>query len=252
MKRSTKILLSSLALALLLPVGGLGQFSATLGLDTRETLEIEALLKAGKVSRALKLTREQIELIRARMETEVTTGENLARVVALEAVGLALKGKEEDARWQWIVAQNLDRGVARRRYSKDYGEAGAFLDRHRLRKLGEAPPGSDARSAQSWLRRPGLNEVTMPEVTEMVNWEPLQEPGFGLRHPDVRTVAVEVVVDAQGRPSEPVVLSGGDRPGIVYAAIRTIRQWRFQPGTVDGVPREMLFTVTMNSAPRKI
>jgi|GEM_PF-2438444 hypothetical protein len=228
------------------------QFSATLGLNTTETQEIEVLLKAGNATRALKKTREQIELIRARMETEVTSGENLARIVALEAVALALKGKEDDALWQWSVAQNLDRGVARRRYAKDYGAAGALLDRHRLRSPGEAPEGTDARSAESWLRLAGLNEVTLPEATKMAAWEPYTKPGVGLRHAELRTVAVEVMVDVAGKPHAPVVLSGGDRPGLVYSAVRTIRRWQFRPGTVDGEPREMLFTATLSVDPRKI
>ena len=65
---ASSILLSLLLLpALATPAPA--QFSATLGLDTRETQEIEILLKAGNPTKALKKTREQIELIRARIPT---------------------------------------------------------------------------------------------------------------------------------------------------------------------------------------
>ncbi len=55
---------------------------------------------------------------------------------------------------------------------------------------------------------------------------------FGLAARSAGTVELELTVDAQGNLKATRVVKG--RPDLVQAAVRTVRNWDFQPASVDG------------------
>lgn len=61
-------------------------------------------------------------------------------------------------------------------------------------------------------------------------------------------VIIEAVIDRQGRVSEARVL----KPlpfGLDDAAIEAVKQWTFEPGTLDGQPVDVIFNLTVNVKP---
>ncbi|MDX2000684.1 MAG: energy transducer TonB [Thermoanaerobaculia bacterium] len=58
------------------------------------------------------------------------------------------------------------------------------------------------------------------------------------------TVVLELVIDEQGRLRSPKVRKSLDS-GLDFAALESIRQWRFQPATLKGEPIAVYYVVTI-------
>lgn len=58
------------------------------------------------------------------------------------------------------------------------------------------------------------------------------------------TVVLELVIDEQGRLRSPKVLKSVDS-GLDFAALESIRQWRFQPATLQGQPIAVYYVLTV-------
>ena len=58
------------------------------------------------------------------------------------------------------------------------------------------------------------------------------------------TVVLELVIDEQGRLRSPKVLKSLDS-GLDFAALESIRQWRFQPATLKGQPIAVYYVLTI-------
>lgn len=58
-------------------------------------------------------------------------------------------------------------------------------------------------------------------------------------------VIVEVVIDKHGRVSEAKVMKGLPF-GLDQAALDAVKQWTFEPGTLDGQPVDVIFNLTVN------
>lgn len=56
-------------------------------------------------------------------------------------------------------------------------------------------------------------------------------------------VVLEVDVDEYGRPSTITLFSGSGYSLLDKAALEAVRKWRFQPGTIDGIPQKMVVKV---------
>ena len=58
-------------------------------------------------------------------------------------------------------------------------------------------------------------------------------------------VVIEALVDKTGQVADAVVV----KPlpfGLSESAIEAVKQWRFEPGTLDGQPVTVIFNVTVN------
>lgn len=60
------------------------------------------------------------------------------------------------------------------------------------------------------------------------------------------TVVLELVVQANGRPSNIRIVRSLDPGGLDEQAIIAIRQWRFEPGRLAGMPVDVLVTVMLD------
>jgi protein TonB len=70
--------------------------------------------------------------------------------------------------------------------------------------------------------------------------------GEALRHMVQGTVVLEVVVTADGLPSQIRIVRSLDRGGLDEEAVSTVAQWRFEPGHFAGIPVAVLVTVLLD------
>jgi TonB family protein len=59
-------------------------------------------------------------------------------------------------------------------------------------------------------------------------------------------VIVETIIDTNGDVKDAVVLKDTVPFGLGAAAVESVRQWKFKPATLDGVPVPVLFNLTVN------
>jgi Gram-negative bacterial TonB protein C-terminal len=154
------------------------------------------------------------------MAQRLPAGETGRRTLALtltyHALAAVLLKRQDDALWSWHIAQNLNPALRTEPIPASWGDAGAWLAAHRL-------------------RRPGVFDgaVDAPVGTAEPSVAP---PGGGNRERLADGLEVEAVVDPEGRVHSPVVVAGGDSPGKVYSALSSLRQKRFEPAIEDGRP----------------
>lgn len=94
--------------------------------------------------------------------------------------------------------------------------------------------------------RPG-GAVTPPELTSQVR------PNYTADALDRRiqgSVELELVVTAEGAPSEIRVVRSLDPRGLDDEAIKAVRQWTFRPGRFAGAPVKVVVRVVLNFAIR--
>lgn len=101
---------------------------------------------------------------------------------------------------------------------------------------------SVAQPALSDARRVG-GAVKPPKLTHRV--EPRYPSGARRLHIS-GVVILECVVDKDGVIRRAHVIRGLAMPSFAYAAVDAVRQWRFQPGTVDGQPVDVIFNLTVS------
>jgi protein TonB len=60
------------------------------------------------------------------------------------------------------------------------------------------------------------------------------------------SVVLEVIVSADGRPSQIRVVRSLDRGGLDEEAVSAVAQWRFEPGRLAGAPVDVLVTIMLD------
>jgi hypothetical protein len=156
----------------------------------------------------------------------------LGRASALQAIAEAELGHLEDARWHWYVAQNLSREVRSMDLSH-YGEAGEYLrqcllsnESQRARVIDVLDPVRPERTYGNSFQPPVRTKVAYPRRPQ------------DLRNRDrfSQVVNVQITVDESGQIVQPLVMDGGFYPGLVYRAFEALRDWRYQPASLNGQP----------------
>jgi TonB family protein len=162
----------------------------------------------------------------------VTAGSEDGRLAsALRALALAEAGigRVDEAVWHWQVVQNLKPGLVLDPAA--YGEAGALLARHKLRRPGEAPAGLGAVAASD------LGAGSTPP--RKIAGDDPKIPSSLAASGAPRWARLQVVIDTQGRALEPVVLAGRSE-AFQWAALEAVRTWRFEPARREGQPVAVL------------
>ena len=202
-----------------------------------ELISIDKLLHERKYLEAQKavatLTNDMMEHIGASSGATYT----FAVTVAFCALAEAGLGHTEDADWYWCVATGLFPQFEQSDLSV-YGDAGSLLmaitrglstTYADVKRLHDAPDDS--------------GKVEAPRVVKRV--EPRCPPGAlsrGLGGP----IVVEVTISRDGTPHRPRVVSSRLAPSLAYAALEALRQWRFEPGRLNGEPVAVIFNLTVN------
>lgn len=162
-------------------------------------------------------------------------GTDLLLGVATTYRALALAGQDRGAEavWHWQVAQQLFPRVADLDLAR-FGMQAEALAMH--------PPRQDApRDRPSGPPRDG--EFVPPRRIEA---PPPEFPaGRAFQGLEV-DVVVQVIVDVDGRPREPLIVDSRGELTLVWAALEALRQWRFEPATRYGVAEPSLYKLTVS------
>ncbi len=242
-----------LALSVLLPTAALAQpgwTGAGLGFSSdivARLAKVERLLEKDKWDKAQREIDEQVEKALERGAYNAVSGSDVAVLMTLQALIQVQRGEREDGLWTWYIAQNLDRGVLRIRRFAVYGEPWEFLSANPLRQWDGSVRGRPIRTQQE-LRSDWDVEFTPPVVKEEKDaefWRPFQRLDRELRF------YAQVIVDREGKTDQPVVLDGLEYPLLVYFGVIGLRDWRYEPGTVDGEPAEMFEEVELRLRQRR-
>jgi len=209
---------------------------------------IEGQLQRGEWSAALAAAEGEIhrllETAAPNAASRMTAERSLPRLVAWQAVAEAGLGRTDDAVWDWQVAQNLVGGwpISWDELSS-FGPPAKLLAEHPLRKPGEAPAGLEVRKSGA---SPGGAAGDF-KPTRPTSAPPPALPA-ALRGRSVpKWLTAELVVDAQGRPRDPLVVASR-LPEMTYAVLAAVRGWRFAPATAGGAPVASFYSLSANGA----
>ena len=195
-------------------------------------------LKKGDYQRSLRITNRLISDMEELLGPGDAGAQIFAIVVTHKALASAGLGKRDEALWYWHTALSLFPRIDEADLSM-FGEAGKFLKEH--------PPGVPRALSDTPPVPAMANNVTAPRLLKKV------EPSYpaGANAFDVGGILiVEVVIDKDGHVTSPRVRKALPAVTLSYAALEAVRQWRFEPGRIDGQPVDVLFNLTVNFKPR--
>jgi hypothetical protein len=217
-----KILLRWLAFSCCLLLASIApQTAVAVEMDRESFAAIDAQLREGNWEAA-----REASLAKIGERRKTLLASYLVGAVARLAVAEAGMGREEDAIWHWHIAQNLDRAENPAAELATFGKAGELLTRHPLRRADE-PAG---------LVKPGRKLAgDMPKLSADIGLVPAPK---GLK--------VQVVIDAEGRIREPVVVSGAV-PGMIWEVLEALRGWRYEPARRGEEAVAVFRELTLNS-----
>jgi TonB family protein len=188
-------------------------------------IETDAQLRQANWAAALAELRAQEPRLAANPEYR---GEWLARLALVEAGS----GQSDQALWHWAVAQDLSSDLFTAEELRAFGAAGELLAGRPRRQPGEAPAGMSIERPGPGVQSAVKTQGELPQLAPGA-WDPRQ------------WLHLEILVDAQGRPRDPVVLSA--RSGeVAYRALEAMRGWSFEPAKKDGQPVAMLYSLVVN------
>ncbi len=163
----------------------------------------------------------------------------LGRAAAYAAIAEAMTGRQEAALWHWYAAQNLDS-----RWIQDdlqpYGDAAAFLRRHRIKLAAEQVPELDVFdpvAPEGDLR----TTFRQPERTAVVY--PRRPKDLADRDRFSQAIFVQITITADGTVEQPVVVDAPCYPGMMFKALAALSEWRYRPATLAGRPVPFRFVV---------
>jgi TonB family protein len=201
-----------------------------------------AALIAGEHQKAL----DSARALQSEMVDQIATGPGAAKSLAVTTLTRALAeaglGDMGAAAWDWYTAQTLDPAVLTLDLAP-FGAAGAALKA--LPPLEDHPktPGPDDPKDLSKVCGPREQCVQKPELVKRGD----------LDYPDALqaactegTVVVESIIDENGNIRYPRLEESPGGPVMAFAALESLRSWRFKPATFEGKPVKVYYTLTVN------
>ncbi len=196
---------------------------------TKQGAEVERLLAAGRWEDARAAAQ-------ALLYSEVSEGEappsTVAADFALLALALAGLGDEAGAICRWHAAQAFDPDFLGADLSA-YGNPGRLLEDHLLEDLETRKEGPPKRVGGT-VERPVLETRRAPQYTELARKARV-----------AGVVIVEAVIGEDGSVSRARVLKGLPF-GLSAAGLDAVCDWRFKPATLEGLPVEVFYILTIN------
>jgi hypothetical protein len=155
----------------------------------------------------------------------------LGRAASLRAVAEAALNRLDAARWNWYLAQNLDREAAKTDLSR-YPKAAGFLTKHLLRE----PAAQHANLVDVYDPVRPEKDVggKFAEPLRLRSVYPYMPRDLLNRDRFSHVVFIQITVGTDGQITQPLVVDGGRYPGMIYRAFDALREWRYKPATVDG------------------
>ncbi len=251
--RATRCLGFALALALSSGVGpavaqSAGSRSAASPEVWQATLQgVDEDLRAGR----WKAARRDADRVVVNMLRYIQSGPDSARwlasAVALRALAEAGLGNADAAAWDWQVALSLRPDLTRFEFAP-FGTAGEFFDSDEYRARTAPAPGDEA----EWDRllgatdsRPSSEGSGKPTPPKKIEGPQPQYPLAKKLECVQQTVFVDVLIEPTGRLISPRFTADVD-PILAVAALEAVRDWKFEPGQLDGRPVPVLYRLNVN------
>lgn len=205
-----------------------------------EIARVDGLLRAGAWTEAREASAALVEELLSDLKGGPAGARLLATAYAQRSLAEAGLDVREDALWSLRIAACLDPLFAEAPLDP-FGDAGGRLAAWRR---AEPDFGADLekgpRAGALALDAPGLDPPAILESPAIV----FRASAEVLRGFD-RTLALELVIDAEGRPRAPAVLGSLDNPSPVAASLETLRRWRFEPARLGGEPVPVVLTLDL-------
>lgn len=196
--------------------------------DWRGELEmVDSDLRSEHYAHARKWSIKLINSMCDRLGTGPDSMYTLATTVAYRAMAEKGLGKDAEADWYWHTALAMYPKLAKKDW-KPYGEVGEWLSSH----------SDDLKPAESNDARPVAIKKIEPKC-------PLGAIEGGYYQP----VTISAIIDADGNARIPRLISSTAAPTLIYAAMEALKQWQFQPASIDGAAVPMKYEVTVNFEP---
>lgn len=176
---------------------------------------------------------------------EAVYEKNIGTILLYRAIALQQAGRVDDAKWDIDLAAVFLPDVKSFDLGR-FGEAGILLSEYARgisRKV--EPPASEPAAPAEGGARPGL--VMPPKVVRR------SRPDFPTTERRFRAGAallVQFVIDESGRVTHPRVIEKLPHPSLTYAALASLREWKFVPATLDGRPVKVYYDLTVHYNPR--
>lgn len=193
-------------------------------------------LKEHDYAKALKVSSRVVDEMMGVLGPGDAEAKWFAVAVTHEALALAGLGKEEEAIWQWQMAQNIYPDIAQSDLSM-FGAPAELLKQHPLlpARANDVP--------HVGQKLEGGGTVAAPVIVSRVEPKfPLGARSFGVSG----IIILESRISDTGEIHSMRVLKALPSPTLTYAAMDAVRKWKFRPGTLDGKPVEVLFNLTIN------
>jgi TonB family protein len=201
-------------------------------------------LEAGETAPAMRRLDGLLEEYAARAGSGPANQKNLGTLLLYRAIALQQGGRIEDAQWDWDLAAIFLPQAGSFDLSR-FGEAGRALSAYAV-GVGRTEPDPCASGdtvRETSQRAPGLKE---PRVLKRVR--PQYPPG-ARQLGGQGAVEVAAVIGETGAVARPRALGETPYPSLTYAALRSLREWRFEPATLNGRPVESCFSLTVRFRP---
>lgn len=202
-----------------------------------------AHLIAGEHRKALDIARA----LQSEMVDRIASGSGASKALALTTLTRSLAeaglGDTDAAEWDWYTAQTLDPAILTLDLAP-FGAAGATLKA--LPSLGErpAPPGPDEVKDPSKVCDP--KKETCVQRPELLKRADLSYPEALQAACAEGRVLVEAIISEDGKVRYPRLKESPGGPVMAFAALESLRSWRFKPAMFEGKPVKVYYTLTVN------
>ena len=203
-----------------------------------EVEKLQEILVKEQWKRAYNVADKLAEEVREGAWHHPDLGRVLAEIDFSQAIAAAWMDRDDEAVWLWHTALSLDRSLAERDLTA-HGKAGRLLIEFPLRKHREVPTGWKV------ARAPFDRSFSPPKEPKDVPLAVLANSGAVRERP--HSFRVEVLIDTEGRPRFPAVLSTSLHPILIEAALRHLHSMPpWTPAHLGGEPTPLLFDIEMS------
>lgn len=206
---------------------------------------IEKTIREGNFKKGESAANSLIRDMTRKMTGGPDAGRLLAMPISLRALARVGLKKEPDALWDYQMAAVLWPSVESVRLG-DYGPPGV-----RLAQLveGAARDAAALEERASYLvpnsePAPGPEDITPPKAIQQ---DAVEFPDSLRTAMKGGQAVIVMFIDEEGKPVSPRINEGSSQNAVfLFAAMEGVRDWRFQPATLQGKPIAVHYMLTVN------
>jgi TonB family protein len=182
------------------------------------------------------------------MVDRIATGSGADKALALTTLTRSLAeaglGDMEAAEWDWYTAQTLDPVVLTLDLAP-FGAAGAAL-----KTFEDLTKAYESQDPEEDVKKPSRvcdpQKETCVQRPELIKRSDLSYPDALQAACAEGKVLVESIIGEDGKIRYPRLKESPGGPVMAFAALESLRSWRFKPATFEGKPVKVYYTLTVN------